>query len=320
VEIDYSAYFDRILQVGRDEFRRLNAPDLANWENWSEKLFSVHAVQNAIDERLEADSLPVLTNRSYFIPAGRSFFAAMRSTVFSLIATTAALDPFLVEFGKVYELVRLRYAPDEVMEPSQTSPLRERVEQLLCGVYVREKGADFIRMPDGRKVPIAVSSSGQQEVLPMALTLAAIGETNGDPAKTTLVVEEPEAHLFPTAQRQLVHLFAAVIDLLSPGSSSQYIITTHSPYILAALNNLMYGGKIAAEHPDEREAVNDLLGSAVLIDPERVGAYSMEHGGARFIIDRETRLVEATLIDRVSGDLAREFENLVAIEFGGESA
>jgi len=130
-------------------------------------------------------------------------------------------------------------------------------------------------------------------------------------------VEEPEAHLFPSTQRQVVHFFAAVIDLLSPESSSQYIITTHSPYILAALNNLMYGGKIASENSDKREEVVGLLGSDVLIDPEKVGAYLLENGGAKFIIDPETKLIEATLIDRVSGDLAREFEQLVAIEFEG---
>jgi hypothetical protein len=82
----------------------------------------------------------------------------------------------------------------------------------------------------------------------------------------------------------------------------------------------MYGGKIAQENLDKRDEVLRLLGRNVLIDPEKVAAYAMENGGARSIIDPETQLVEATLIDRVSGDLAREFEQLVSIEFGGDAA
>jgi hypothetical protein len=62
-----------------------------------------------------------------------------------------------------------------------------------------------------------------------------------------------------------------------------------------------------------------LFNPDVLIDPEKVAAYSMENGRARSIIDPETQLVEATLIDKVSGELAREFEQLVAIEFGGDA-
>ncbi|HET7228673.1 MAG TPA: AAA family ATPase [Longimicrobium sp.] len=317
VELEYSPYYDHVLVAGRNVFRRLNMEDLGKWENWTDRVFAVSAVQQAIDERLAGDELTVLANAIYFIPAGRSFFATLRSNVFSYIAS-AALDPFLVEFGRVYERVRRRHRSGESADPLWASPIRKRVEELLRGTYVREKDDDFIQTTDGRRVPVSVSSSGQQEVLPMALVLSAIGETNGDPARSTLFVEEPEAHLFPTAQRQIVHLFATVTDLMAASSFSQYIITTHSPYILSALNNLMYGGKIAREHDEKREDVLRLLGP-VLIDPGKVDAYSMENGGARSMIDPETRLVEATLIDRVSGDLAREFEQLVAIEFGGDA-
>jgi hypothetical protein len=256
---------------------------------------------------------PVLVNSSYFIPAGRSFFAAIRGRVFSLMSGGMELDPFLVEFGRLYEQVRTIYPLSASRIPTAVS---ERIEVLLGGKYFRVRGKDYIQMPDGRRVPIGVSSSGQQEILPLAITLAT---SNEDRMSRTLFVEEPEAHLFPTAQRQIVHLFATVTDLLSKESYSQYVITTHSPYILAALNNLMYGGRIVREHPEKRQEVFEVIGSDVLIDPEKVGAYTVENGGAATIIDPETKLVEATLIDRVSGELAREFEQLVAIEFGGDA-
>jgi hypothetical protein len=280
-------------------------------------IHAVNAVFAAVNQPIMHEVSPVPVNQAFFIPAGRSFFAIFRESVFSVISSGTAIDPFLVEFGRLYEHVRREYQELEIWEDTLVA---NRIGELLGGEYVREKGNDFIKMPDGRRVPVAVSSSGQQELLPLAITLATIGGQEGGRVWTTLFVEEPEAHLFPTSQRQIVHLFAAVTDLVSADSSSQYVITTHSPYILAALNNLMYGGKIASQDPDKLKDVLGLLGPDVLIAPEKVAAYSLEDGGARDIIDPETKLVEATLIDRVSGDLAREFEQLVSIEFGGETA
>jgi hypothetical protein len=305
VEIEYSSVYDELFEVGRAAIEQLDRAEAPLFD-----IVGLRAARTAIDRRISAELSPALTNPLYFIPAGRSFFATFRSGVF------AEIDPFLNEFGTLYERVRRRYAP--VSQRPETTAMLRRMEDLLGGRYVREQEDDYILMPDGRRIPLAVSSSGQQEVLPLALILATINEANGDRARSTLFVEEPEAHLFPTAQRQVVHLFAAATDLLSPGSYTQIFITTHSPYILAALNNLMYGGKIADEDAAKRESVVELLGADVLIDPEKVAAYSMERGATREIIDPETKLVEATLIDRVSGDLAREFERLVAIDFGGD--
>jgi len=309
VSLKYSGLFDDLIDVGRAAFIAWKDEDLQEYGS-----FVLDAVHSAIDERISTDLSPGLTNEGYFIPAGRSFFATFRSSIFSLLSAAVSIDPFLVEFGKLYERARAQFL--RVPAIWENSPIA-RIEELLGGNFITVKGDDFIRMPDGRQVPVAVSSSGQQEILPLALALASLGGASALSMRRTIFVEEPEAHLFPSTQRQVVHFFAAVIDLLSPESSSQYIITTHSPYILAALNNLMYGGKIASENSDKREEVVGLLGSDVLIDPEKVGAYLLENGGAKFIIDPETKLIEATLIDRVSGDLAREFEQLVAIEFEG---
>lgn len=51
-----------------------------------------------------------------------------------------------------------------------------------------------------------------------------------------LVLEEPEAHLFPEAQKYIVELIALLCN--STGSSS--FITTHSSYILTSINLLMH--------------------------------------------------------------------------------
>ena len=50
---------------------------------------------------------------------------------------------------------------------------------------------------------------------------------------TPYFIEEPEAHLFPEAQCEVMNL----ISLLSHNFDSQFFITTHSPYLLTILNN-----------------------------------------------------------------------------------
>ncbi|MFN7218169.1 AAA family ATPase [Microcystis sp.] len=54
------------------------------------------------------------------------------------------------------------------------------------------------------------------------------------------IIEEPEAHLFPIAQKHLIELLAIMVNR---NEDNQLIITTHSPYILSVFNNLLVGLK-----------------------------------------------------------------------------
>ncbi len=257
---------------------------------------------------------PILANENYFIPAGRSFFSSLELSVFTLIASDIKIDPFLSEFGQRYTNARRAYSfhSDEQKEARVLSSFMGR---LVCGTYKRIRERDYILTNDGRQVPVENSSSGQQEVLPLVLVVSEIAEDEKRAGRSTLFVEEPEAHLYPTAQREIVHLLAAVTDLASDETSSQYVITTHSPYILSALNNLMYGAQLAALSPDKRARVVQVLGEAVLVPAENVRAYAFGEGQVQSIIDAETGLVRATILDSVSNELAKEFEALVDIEF-----
>ena len=113
----------------------------------------------------------------------------------------------------------------------------------------------------------------------------------------------------------MVHLLCTALDLTSPESTSQCVLTTHSPYILTALNNLMYGAKIMREFPEREKEVRKILGETDLVHPEHVRAYHFEDGGVRPLMDTETGIILADAIDEVSGSLAAEFEALADVEF-----
>lgn len=268
-----------------------------------------------VNEKLKDDIGATLNNSADFIAAGRTFFATFDTVNYILQAEGVEIDPFLIEFGKLYQKAdnSLRNA----LSPAQSRDTRllPRVESILYGEYFIESGRRYILSRDGRKVRLENSSSGQQEAAPLTVILEHIGNDKSKAQSTTLFVEEPEAHLYPDAQREMVHLLCTALDLTSPESSSQCVITTHSPYILTALNNLMYGASLTRNQPEHERQVRDILGDTGMVAPEHVRAYAFSGGNITSIIDSETKLVLARELDSVSGKLACEFRDLMDIEF-----
>ncbi len=91
------------------------------------------------------------------------------------------------------------------------------------------------------------------------------------------------------------------------------VITTHSPYILTSINNLLQAGKLygAADPPTKRK-LNQILPESNSFKPGEVAFYALEDGHAKSILDPETGLIDATAIDQVSDDIAVQFDELLA--------
>jgi predicted ATPase len=243
-----------------------------------------------------------------FIPAGRSFFANLQNNIFSFLSSNNGLDPFLREFGSIYENIKReglsinRLENKDIQEEIDTL-----IENSLCGKHVHEKGKDFLEVPDGRRISIANSSSGQQETLPLTVMLAAL---SCQLSSHTVYIEEPEAHLFPSAQRNIVELIATVFNCRK--EQLQFFITTHSPYVLTALNNLLQAGLLYQESSgDVQRQLEKIVSRYKSLDVSDLSAYVLMDGKCRSIVCPETGLIDAKVIDSVSDDLAIEFEQLL---------
>lgn len=264
-----------------------------------------------------ADHFPQHASYSQlFIPAGRSFFANLQNSIFSFLSSSNALDPFLIEFGKLYEGYKgmlLRRA-DRTAKNIDSKALFDEVDRLIegiiCAKHVRVKGTDYLVSPDGRRVNLSSSSSGQQETLPLAVILSILPSIASRLGKT-VYIEEPEAHLFPEAQRKIVELIALTFNLQH--EKLQFIITTHSPYVLTSINNLLQGGMVYATGNDETFASHSILPKYKALSPGSLNAYGFEKGTCTSIIDSETGLIDARIIDSVSDSLAIEFDELISI-------
>jgi hypothetical protein len=253
-----------------------------------------------------------------FIPAGRSFFANLQNSIFSFLSSSNALDPFLIEFGKLYEgykNVRLR-RPAKADKSTSTKDFQEEVERLIekviCGKHVRIKGSDYLESPDGRRVSLSNSSSGQQETLPLAIILSIL-PTIASRVGKTVYIEEPEAHLFPEAQRTIVELIAVTFN--QSKNNLQFVVTTHSPYVLTALNNLLQAGSLYETlDGDSLESLQTVMPQFKSLEPKDISAYAFMAGGCSTIIEPQTGLIDASIIDSVSDTIAIEFDALIGID------
>lgn len=126
------------------------------------------------------------------------------------------------------------------------------------------------------------------------------------------IIEEPEAHLFPAAQKKIVELLGLVFN--NARSPLQLIITTHSPYVLTSLNNLIQASIISKNSAKSKELVNKIIPKEIIIENSFLNAYAFKEGKAESIIDNETGLIYSEYLDLVSEEIAVQFDQLLDVE------
>lgn len=283
--------------------------------------------KRSLEQELRASmSLELFSDRDtklesvYYIPAGRSFFSNLQKNVFSFLSSSIEIDYFLTEFGSVYEQTKKLLSQDyfnNMLREKVPANVNKMVEELICGKYMTEKGEDFIRHAN-RKINLNNSSSGQQESLPMALMLSTWPYVQSQIGRS-YIIEEPEAHLFPSAQAKVVSLIASAYNQAE--SYCSYTITTHSPYILSAVNNLIQAGNtlkhLIKNRPADLDELYKIVPLSQIIDFDDVTAYMVNNGKTSEILDSELRILDANEIDRISSIFSDAFDKLIEMECSG---
>jgi len=267
-----------------------------------------------IRRQLARDLGGAFTASQLFIPAGRAFFTSLGS-VYTAFERGGLLDPITREFGATFALVR--DAGRRRVRPARKSvrDMRDRFrhdalsKEFFGGEIRLGKEREYVESDDGRRIPFTVLSSGQQELLPLWLSLELFSDRLrfGSEGVSEVFIEEPEAHLFPSTQSKLVEYLCAMSNY---SDRSRMFITTHSPYVLTKINNLMLAHQVG-QSEKLRAKVDRIVSQTAWIDPEAISAYALQDGSSRHIL-RE-KLIDASYIDSVSGDLSREFDQLVKL-------
>ena len=250
----------------------------------------------------------------FFIPAGRSLLATLSDQLQFL--QNDKLDYLMRAFVdriNNYKPIFSQSLSDIVIEKKMLTMdtidfenivlAQSIIKSILIGNYRCDKDGDKIYITGDKYVKLNHSSSGQQEAIwILHLIFLFILENR----KVFVVFEEPEAHLYPEAQKLMVELVCLLFNI-----RNQIIITTHSPYILASLNNLLYAEKVGRQKFDQ---VRRRINPKFWLDFDKLSALFIDQGKCESILDDELGLIMVEAIDSASQYINDEYHFLFDLE------
>lgn len=253
----------------------------------------------------------------YYIPAGRSLMTLMTNQKTKLDYNT--MDLINRKFMQFIESIQSKFDMG-ISQAYKYYPAAERkfdvgkvVDSLISGLqgdYLYAPGKEFIQLKNSNeKIPINFTSSGQQEVLWLLNQLYILMLRD---EKAFIVIEEPEAHLYPTLQKQVIEFIVQFANV----TGSSVIITTHSPYILTCLNNLLYAGKLHGNKSKDR--VDKIIGKGKLVKEEELFACKLIKSNEQTVVvnlvDQDNHEIITESIDEVSDTVNKVYTELFYLE------
>lgn len=222
--------------------------------------------------------------------------------------------------------------------------------------YNKGTDRDYLQMGGKGVIPLTSASSGFQSIVPLAVLVKWLsqgiyeenkpfspaenervrnilahlsGSTNESEAElverlrgfiqgrvyshTQFVIEEPCQNLFPKTQMDLLY---HLISEINHGRNHRLVMTTHSPYMLYALNNCMLAYLVKDKVDEEMAAEIECLPYA--LNPKDVSVWSLEDGYVRNAkgevhktIQDERGLVRKNYFNEVMRQVMGDFNKLL---------
>ena len=258
-----------------------------------------------------------------YIPAGRSLLSVMSDQM--NVIDNRSLDLPMRNFIELIGETRKKFGTrmdrmvsDYVktvqgqIKNADVNMAYEMIKKILKADYISDSDGERLYYTKNKWVKIAYSSSGQQESLWILLPLFVRILEN---RRCFVVIEEPEAHLFPDAQKTIVE----VISLFIYSTGSSVLLTTHSPYILTAWNLLAHS--YIVETKKKVIGKESVVPKALRMPVEGMDAYFVGNSGNNYlknITRSESGLIDAMEIDRISDIINNRTERLLDMEYADD--
>ncbi len=235
-----------------------------------------------------------ISNPIYF-PAERALIPLISESLFTFNNLNIPLPKFLLNFGSEYELAKSNQDKNSTLIP------------IIDVVYESKDGFEFIILDTGKgeTVQFQEASSGFHSIIPLYFVL----EEKSKDSNQLFIIEEPELNLYPTTQKKLIEYLAEKTD------NNSLILTTHSPYILSSLDNLIQAGNVIKKHPELKEEVEKIIPTKYHLNYEDVKVYFVADGTARLIMNEEYQSIDVSELDEVSEGLNADFEKLLDLKY-----
>lgn len=282
-------------------------------------------IRNEFSDRVLQESCPLFEDSRHglYIPAGRNITVAF-SEQFQMLFFGQLSGKQQHIGGNEEEIIRRFMVHSKRLVDFFSNGYRQKLDnpfgqlvlniarQIIKGSYKNENGRESIQVDDKNYVFLGNASSGQQESIRIIQDMIFILCTKIDSIR---FVEEPEAHIYPEAQKLLIELMV----LIANHCHTQMIVTTHSPYVLSTFNNMLYYSKVLKVHPAKREELERHFLSETLntaneeflgINADRFEAYSLDTARDVYcqpIKDNETKLIGDNFFDSETEKLNDDF-------------
>ena len=192
--------------------------------------------------------------------------------------------------------------------------IKPLLEELGVTIDVRfESGVYniYVKSWSNKMMPIAMAPSGVREAITVALALLMVDPIELVPV--SVFIEEPEAHLHPRAQRLLARLIARAVNM-----GRNVVVTTHSDYLITALNNL-----IALSQLPKSKLKRLGYTKEEVLPPESVAAYLVRTEGDRAVVEKLQVTKEgipedefAKVAEELLGERGRIYDEVERVQAG----
>lgn len=254
-----------------------------------------------------------------YIPAGRSMITLLSQQFGYIYATMDGVQKRSLDYCTKDYLERILRIKSEFSEGLQglaayyrgktTLPTNlvqqalSLIEKILRGTYRYNNGEEQIVLENGKYVKINFSSSGQQECV-WILNLLFYYLLQQMPI--LFIIEEPESYLFPESQKYITELIALVSN-----RKHSVVLTTHSPYVLGTLNNLLYAHTVPEQYSKKADKI---IPMSIWLDDKRFDSWFVKNGTAENCMDAEVHMIQNEKIDEISKVINMEFDELLNLQ------
>lgn len=255
-----------------------------------------------------------------YIPAGRSMLTLLYQQLGYIYQTMKDVQRRAIDYCTTDYIERILSLKTEFTEgleglaartvfkseiPKDTIRLAlNLIPKILRGSYVfSEGGEERIVFGGNRYVKLNFASSGQQEsvwILNLLFYYLVQNES------ILFIIEEPESHLFPEAQKNITELISLVNN-----AGHSVVLTTHSPYVLGALNNLLFAYHTPS-HAISHAA--KIIPTQLWLKRDAFDAWFVKNGKIENCMDNEIDQIQNERIDEISKTINQDFDALLELQ------
>ena len=253
------------------EKRFINVPEKVTYDGFKEMK---HYFYNKLQKKF-GGHFPV---KAAFIPASRA----------ALTLSTDYTDHYLRKYNAFTDNLPLRRSRNQ------------KVIETILKAKINIEDTIYLDSADGRRVPLAKASSGQQEVAFFLMHLDRLGNYSYTYGKTqSLFIEEPSAYLSPQDEKDLIEF---IVEIYNRQKNTEipirFFITTYSLYIINSLNNMLKKGDLIKNYKEKIDKINSRMNIPPL-DADEVSAYYIYNDkgeGKNILIKNQIQANEITKI------------------------